>query len=468
MNVRYQESEGKPDAMLKFVKHVVSSRYEDLSEKAIESTKTFILDSLGVMISGTLAPGVLETLQTLRYWGGRKESTILVFGDKLPAPSAAMMNSFMLHNQEFDCVHDDAVLHPFTTALPVALAVAESTGNITGKELLTSVALGVDVSCSIGMASRSPMSFFRPGTAGAFGAVAAGGKIKGFDEATLNNAMGVAYSQICGTLQPHHEGAMVVSMQTGFNARAAITAIGLAAQGIVGASQILEGKYGYFRLFEGEYEIEGVLADLGQVWQVERVGHKPFPTGRLTQGIIEAAMTLCEAYNIEPQDIMACEAMVSPLVERLVGRPLADHTPSAQYAKLSIPFVVATALVRKKVSISDFGASGLSDPLIHSMARRISVVRDTQILDENAMMPVRLRIALKSGAVHEISLEQIIGHPDKAYSREQHLKKFNDCWVAGATHLPLSNKDLLVEAIDGLAELESVDEIIRLLTPTPG
>ena len=59
MSGRYQESEGKPDAMSKFVKHVVSSRYEDLSEKAIESTKTFILDSLGVMISGTLAPGAL-------------------------------------------------------------------------------------------------------------------------------------------------------------------------------------------------------------------------------------------------------------------------------------------------------------------------------------------------------------------------------------------------------------------------
>ena len=467
MSVRYQGSDGKPDAMLAFVQHVISSRYEDLSEQAVQSTKTFILDCLGVVISGTLAPGVPETIRTLRYWGGRKESTVLVFGDKLPAPSAAMMNSFMLHNQEFDCVHDDAVLHPFTTALPVALAIAEAKGRITGKELLTAVALGVDVSCSIGISSRSAMSFFRPGTAGAFGAVAAGGKIKGFDEETLNNAMGVAYSQICGTLQPHHEGAMVFSMQTGFNARAATTAIALAEQGIVGASGVLEGKYGYFRLFEGEYEVDGVLANLGQVWQVEKVGHKPFPTGRLTQGAVEAAMSLRDTYNIEPQDIVSCEAMVSPLVERLVGRPLGDNNPSAQYAKLSIPFVVATALIRKNVFINDFWESALSDPLIHSMARRISVVKDPQILDENAMMPIRLRISLKTGAVHELSLQQIMGHPDKALTREQHLNKFRDCWDAGAAHLPPSHRDLLVEAIDGLDELESVDEIIRLLTPTP-
>ena len=466
MSVRYQESEGKPDSMQAFVQHVTSSRYEDLSDQAIQSTKTFILDSLGVMISGSLAPGVPETLRTLQNWGGTKESTILVFGDKLPGPSAAMMNSFMLHNQEFDCVHDDAVLHPFTTALPVALAIAEAKGRTTGKELLTAVALGVDVSCSIGISSRSPMSFFRPGTAGAFGAVAAGGKIKGFNEETLYNAMGVVYSQICGTLQAHHEGSMVISMQTGFNARAATTAIELADQGIVGPSGVLEGKYGYFRLFEGEYEVSGVLANLGQVWQVEKVGHKPFPTGRLTQGVVEAALTLRNTYDIEPEDIVGCEAMVSPLVERLVGRPLDHNDPSAQYAKLSIPFVVATALIRNNVFITDFLDSALSDPLIHSMAQRISVVRDPLIQNENAMMPISLRIALKDGEVYELSLEQIVGHPDKAFTREQHLEKFTNCWEAGAAHLPTSNRDLLVEAIDGLEELESIDEIIRLLIPT--
>ena len=58
---RYQGSDRKPDAMRAFVQHVISSRYEDLSERAVQSTKTFILDSLGVMISGTLAPGVPAT-----------------------------------------------------------------------------------------------------------------------------------------------------------------------------------------------------------------------------------------------------------------------------------------------------------------------------------------------------------------------------------------------------------------------
>jgi 2-methylcitrate dehydratase PrpD len=465
MTRRAQESESKPDAILPLVRHVISSRYEDLSEQAVQATKTFILDSLGVIIAGTLAPGVPQTLKVLRDWGGKEESTVLVLGGKLPAPSAAMMNSFMLHNQEFDCVHDGAVLHPFTTALPVAIAVAEAKGGSTGRELLTAVALGVDVSCSIGISSRSPMSFFRPGTAGAFGAVAAGGKLGRLDEKTMANAMGVVYSQICGTLQPHHEGAMVVSMQTGFNARAATTAIALAGEGIIGASGVLEGQYGYFRLFEGEYEVDDVVENLGKVWQVERIGHKPFPCGRLTQGVVEAALTLQNEYGIEAQDVAECEALVSPLVERLVGRPLDHENPSAQYAKLSIPFVVATALVRKSVSITDFGKDALVDSQVHSLAQRIRVIRDPQILDENAMVPVRLRIRLKGGAVHELHLDQMTGHPDKALSREQHLNKFRSCWEAGAGHLPAAHQERLIEVVDGLEDLASVEEIVHLLTP---
>ena len=39
---RYQGSHRKPDAMQAFVQHVISSKYEDLSEQAVQSTKTFI------------------------------------------------------------------------------------------------------------------------------------------------------------------------------------------------------------------------------------------------------------------------------------------------------------------------------------------------------------------------------------------------------------------------------------------
>ena len=58
-----------------------------------------------------------------------------------------------------------------------------------------------------------------------------------------------------------------------------------------------------------------------------------------------------------------------------------------------------------------------------------------------------------------------LGHPDKPLSREQHLEKFRACWAEGAAHLPASNRDRLVNLVEGLEREPSLDELIRLLVP---
>src|SRR5207247_596026 len=115
---------------------------------------------LGVCVAGSTAPGVSALVNLLRGWGGTPESSLFTYGGKLPTPWAALANSVMMHNLEFDCVHDLAVVHPFTTALPAALAVAEAQGDVSGKTLLTAVTVGVDTSSGIGMSSRARVRFF--------------------------------------------------------------------------------------------------------------------------------------------------------------------------------------------------------------------------------------------------------------------------------------------------------------------
>ena len=63
--------------------------------------------------------------------------------------------------------------------LAAALAHAERAGGVSGRDLLTAVVLGVDVGTGLGVASKAPLRFFRPATAGAFAATAAIGKLDG-------------------------------------------------------------------------------------------------------------------------------------------------------------------------------------------------------------------------------------------------------------------------------------------------
>ncbi|WP_410962047.1 MmgE/PrpD family protein, partial [Salmonella sp. SAL4359] len=66
---------------------------------------------------------------------------------------------------------------------------------VSGKELLLATVLGVEIACTIGAASRSPMRFFRPATVGGFGVVAGAGKMAGLEASTLVDAFGILYGQ---------------------------------------------------------------------------------------------------------------------------------------------------------------------------------------------------------------------------------------------------------------------------------
>ena len=133
----------EPNAAELFAAHAADVRLEDMPRAAIQRAKVFILDSLGVGIAGSTAPGRAEILAAARRWGAGEEACLWGGGGFLPAPQAAMLNAFQMHCQEFDCVCEPAVLHPMATLLPAALAYAEREGGISGKDLLAAVAVGV-------------------------------------------------------------------------------------------------------------------------------------------------------------------------------------------------------------------------------------------------------------------------------------------------------------------------------------
>ena len=260
--------------VVQLAEHVSRARYEDLTPEAVASTKTFLLDSFGVGVAGSWEPWAGKLANLAGAWGSGDEAPVWVHGTRLPATSAALINAFQMHCLEFDCVHDAAVVHPMACVLPTALAWVGANGGggngagsksgVDGRSLLLAVALGVDVATIVGQAATGPIRFFRPATAGGFGAVAALGKLAGLDSETLVNAFGILYGQTCGTLQPHAEGSPLLPMQMGFNARAALTAIDLAQAGLVGPHDVLVGPYGYFPLMEhGEFDLEPAFAKLG-------------------------------------------------------------------------------------------------------------------------------------------------------------------------------------------------------------
>ena len=83
------------DNVVKLAKYIKELKYEDLPQKTIDNTKRLFLDMYGCMIAGSSADAVPELVEMVDDWGGKEESTLFMFGNKLPAPYAGLVNTVM-------------------------------------------------------------------------------------------------------------------------------------------------------------------------------------------------------------------------------------------------------------------------------------------------------------------------------------------------------------------------------------
>jgi aconitate decarboxylase len=444
-----------------FAAHVAGTNFENVPTAAIERAKVFILDSLGVGIAGSTAPGRAEILSAARRWGSGEEVTLWGGGGRLPAPAAAMLNAFQMHCQEFDCVCEPAVLHPMATLLPAALAYAERTGGVSGKALLTAVTVGVDVAGWIGIASTQALRFFRPATAGGFGAAAAVARLAEFDTDSIVRTFGLQYAQTSGTMQAHIEATPVLPLQVGFNSRAALQAVDLASTGLAAPRGSIDGRFGYLPLMEGGYTLDEVRANLGRVWLVAGLAHKPFPAGRATHGAIEGVMVLRDRHGFTADDVAEIVATVPPLTGQLISRPdLPDPLPN--YARLCTGFVVAKVLQFGTLDLSHYRGEALRDPRTHELASRIRVESDTNP-DPNALVPQDVVVRLRDGPVLEWHCDSMLASEQRPLTRDLHLAKFRRCCAFAERPWDDERIERLIETVDRLEAMADVRELTSLL-----
>src|SRR5215813_1194379 len=323
-----------------------------------------------------------------------QEATVLGGGERLPLMHAAMLNAYQIHGQEFDCVHEGAVVHPMAATLPVLLGWAEREGGVSGARLIRAVVVAVDVAATLGLCARAPMRFFRPANASGFGATVGLAMLAGLDGERLRDAIGIYYGQCAGTMQAHAEASPQLAMQMGFAARNAVTAVELARRGMSGPRAPVTGEFGYFALFEGKAD-PAPFDELGSVWRIAELSHKPFPSGRATHGGIDAVQRLLKEDGVPADQVVAGRFRVPPLTARLVGRASAAGM-SPGYARLCLPYVAAVCLRRGTVGLKDLSAAALPDPETLGLASRLTVVADANP-DPNALAPQRAEIDLAGG-----------------------------------------------------------------------
>lgn len=404
-----------------FVSHCHSVRYEHLPDAAVSAAKQAIEDSLACAIIGSRADGAAELWTAQNFSPQSGSACVWGRGTRAHPLVAAMQNGHQLHALEYASVHERATVHAMSAILPAVMAFADRDGGVSGKRLITAVAVGLDIAATLGIASKQGSRFFRPSVCGGMGAAAALASVAGTNESESAAILGLTYSQLCGTMQAHAEASVALGLQIGFAARNALAAFDMARTGLTGPLDIFDGPFGYFTLFEPGGDARPLLDRLGREWAIAETSYKPFPCGRVSHGAIDAIMRLRTVHGFAAPDIAQITLKVPPYAHRLGGRPPKPEM-TGPYARLCIRYLIACLLEQGSIGLASYTPDALASPAIHALAARVEIIVD-ETADINALSPQHLTLALRDGTVIDEPISVLLGHPRNPMSSAQHEAK---------------------------------------------
>jgi 2-methylcitrate dehydratase PrpD len=444
------------DPMQAFVTHFGKARYEELSPEVIETVKITVLDTMGAALAGSASEagrGIARVAR--RHGGGAAGSTLVVHGGRI-APSMAAL--------ELDGTHETGGGHVGVCMVPAALALAESAeAPVDGRTLTLGIALGVDMLCRLRMgAGKSKAIGWMAETMAPMSIAAMGSRLLGLSEDTMLDAIGVAYASCSGNVQPTVEGAWSLWTPAGMAAANGLLAIDMAREGFRGPRHPLCGEFGLYRLyFRGDYDEAALLGDLGERNEITNVSLKPYPTCKYTHHAIATSVRLVETHGITPERVRRVTVATNTMGAvqcgfDATGAPkIAPETANA--AKFSIPFTVAAAIERRRVTLAEFTDDAIHDPALRGLARRVET-RVDPARDALPMLypPMDVTIETTDGMVFRGCEEYVKGDPRDPFTFADCVERFRT-WAASAVMPPCAD-DLkrfaaLVERLEDVADV---------------
>ncbi|PYT62743.1 MAG: MmgE/PrpD family protein, partial [Acidobacteria bacterium] len=336
-----------------------------------------------------------------------------------------------------------------------------------GKELMLSYHVGVEVECKIAEAI-SPRhyqdGFHSTGTCGALGSAAACAKLLRFDQSKTLNAFGLAASQAGGLRE--NFGTMTKPFQAGHAAESGLVSADLVALGWTAAEQILEADRGFFHAFGGSYDPSAIVDRLGKPWTFVSPGIslKPYPSGSLTHPAMTELMRLIEANNIQADQVEKVDCGAN----HNMTTTLLHHQPKTGLeAKFSMEFCLAILLLERKAGLGEFSDKVVQRADVQEMIRKINFYVDPQAESAgfDKMMSI-LKIHLRDGRVITGRADFAKGSPANPMSFDEAATKFRGC--AEYANWPKVKTEKIIAFVKTLDSASDISALSRLLSAEKG
>jgi 2-methylcitrate dehydratase PrpD len=421
---------------------IVDTHYDDLPEAAIEQAKLLILDSLGVSLAGTRCSIGEITLNLGREMLQGSDATVIGTNYKASVADAAYLNGTLAHALDMDDSAAGTVAHPSASLVPALFALAEKYG-ASGKDFLTAYILGLETFYRIALASDGQMGgWHRTAIFGAPATAAACAKLMGSSAEQIATAIGIATSLTSGV--QINFGSMTKAVQVGNASRSGVIAALLARDGCTAHPDALGDAQGFGHAFyDGNFKTELLVKDLGDPWSIifPGIGMKQYPCCGLNHAPLDLALELAKREDINVDEVDT----ITVYVEVLVPEVLVHHRPSTGFqGKYSLEYCIAAALHDREITPDTFTDESVNrlDLQAYLSKTETKTRSDADWAASRLHIwnhPAEMIIRMKNGTEHTAMAPCARGYPDLAFTKEEVLRKFDQCAASILTSESLSS-----------------------------
>lgn len=438
--------------------YVATLGYDALPSAVVAAAKRNILDTLLVACAGAAADGVGAILDLSSDAAPRAPSTVWTFAAKRSPGDAALVNAMAAAALDYDSlcltVHADSVV------VPAVVAVAEAAG-ASGKQLIAAYVAGVEIMARLSRAAISPQKgWSHTAVFGVIGAALAAASIARMTRAEIAGGIGVCLSLAAGSQQANVERSLTKRLQPALAARNGILAADIARAGVLGPSDSFEGRNGFWALYQGG-DAALLRKGIGSDYVLLQTALKKFPVCACSHAAIEAVLQLAVEYDIQPDEVLAVEAIVTPFMAYMVGGDFGPGSDPVVSAQFSLRYGLASALLRRHVGLANLELLAIKDPAAARLAERVALTTDAQVSGETAPATVRIRTA-RHGELSR-TIVAMPGCPDAPLSPGELYGKWADCCAAARFARGEYAFKRLCGAIDGLETCDDIGDLVALL-----
>jgi 2-methylcitrate dehydratase PrpD len=432
------------------------TQWETIPEAVREHAKLVLLDTVGVILAGSVQREVAGVRARLTATGGRG-ATVYAPGWPTTDPrTAALLNGLAGRSIELCEGHRYVSCQGAVQVLPAALASAEWLER-SGREALAALIFGYEVAARLGAGLTARPLAHQNGQAPLLGAVAAGARLRRLTGEQMSLAVRIGAILI---LTPGYTnavaGATALNVAGGMSGFAGALAPELALAGIAAQPNAIEETFG--QLAGDGFRPEAVTEELGQRWEITRNYFRLRACCNPIYAALDALEDILTDLRPQPGSIERIEVATYRFAANM-----RDANPINYFAaKYSLPHAAAALVLRGNAGYHAFTEEVVRDPAIAALRRRITVREDP---DLNAhvprLKPARVTVTFSDGRQVTRLRESARGDYQDPYGAAEVRAKFRELASLVLSPAGVARMEALVDRLDDLPRLGDLVEALR-------